>query len=367
MTSALLVGMGDQKADRGLVIDSDCMKLGSVSDLGKTKAKEYLEPSRTVLVDLMLGGGAEASFSPLWPYAAKGASKEGDRGLRDAVILMRQEGGRDFPRGFREALAKSLLASSRGGEAKPPREPIWSRITLPRLSVHAGISLLGHYWETRVLLPALPIDPASCQNIGVGGDEPRRQPTEEWKIKTKKGTEEDQKMQKKADAGDKKKSTKAVWREKQKEVKREASVDQKQGSALRSNSQFDSLREKEGDDDMQSAASSDAETASKQPAEANATAKVRTASAGAAKAKAKAKAVGPEARYHIPTRAQLARASTDSLFVIDVADSEEVRRFSQEDEPAREEVQKEENEHEEVEEEEEEEWEINARLLMEVQ
>jgi len=139
LVNALRVGMGDWKADPSLVIDKGCLTLGTAADIWKGTDRPALDPVQTALLQLQLG---DASGEQLTPYF-DGPPPTG-KGVRDIVMLLHTAGGRDFPRGFRETLAESL------GQKRP-----WIQLSMPRLSIHAGISLLGHYWDMRVLPAAL--------------------------------------------------------------------------------------------------------------------------------------------------------------------------------------------------------------------
>ncbi|CAE7944682.1 unnamed protein product [Symbiodinium sp. KB8] len=144
LVNALRVATGDWKADPNLTVDEGCVVLGKASDIMAQRGGGALLPQRTALVDLELDGSpASASQGPgrLDVYAS--VEQETQKPVRDVVVLL--HGERDFPRGFRESLAQGLLGFK--SFSKSP----WQRLLMPRLSIHATISLLGHYWDTRVL------------------------------------------------------------------------------------------------------------------------------------------------------------------------------------------------------------------------
>eukprot|EP00927_Polykrikos_kofoidii_P073188 TRINITY_DN6925_c0_g1_i1.p1 TRINITY_DN6925_c0_g1~~TRINITY_DN6925_c0_g1_i1.p1 ORF type:complete len:1426 (-),score=291.48 TRINITY_DN6925_c0_g1_i1:33-3788(-) len=168
LVSALRVGFGDQKADSSLVVDKGCVTLRKDgADLAKEEVvAESINASRTVIVDLQLGatanggssstaaaGAAAAPVHPMLSAYHDCCTAGGSRGLRDVVVLLRQAGGRDFPKGFREKLAAALPRPGPDGKKKPPL-PIIS-LSHPRLSSNAAISLLSHHWETGTLVPGL--------------------------------------------------------------------------------------------------------------------------------------------------------------------------------------------------------------------
>ncbi|CAE8676191.1 unnamed protein product [Polarella glacialis] len=170
LVNALRVGMGDQKADPALTIDKGCVTLGSAADVLKSRGENaaVLEPNRTVLLDLQLGS-EHATTPQLQPYAnlnhstdSSSAKSPASKRVSNVVILLRQAGGRDFPRGFREKLAATLLGVSAEGDLgldgpkkRTKHKPQWLQLSMPQMSVHGAISLLGHYWDTRTLAPAL--------------------------------------------------------------------------------------------------------------------------------------------------------------------------------------------------------------------
>eukprot|EP00439_Symbiodinium_sp_Y106_P046033 s4092_g5.t2 len=147
LVNALRVATGDWKADPNLTVDEGCVVLGKASDIMSQRGGGALLPQRTALVDLELDGSpASASAATQGPgrldvYAS--VEQETQKPVRDVVVLL--HGERDFPRGFRESLAQGLLSFK--SFSKSP----WQRLLMPRLSIHAAISLLGHYWDTRVL------------------------------------------------------------------------------------------------------------------------------------------------------------------------------------------------------------------------
>jgi len=135
--NALRVGMGDWKADPSLKIDKGCLTLGTVADILNDPDNQHaLDPMRTALVQLQLGDET-AEHPQLNPYCDVSVAKGK---VRDIVLLLSAGQGRDFPRGFHEKLADSL------GQRRP-----WMKFSMPRLSIHGAISLLGHYWDLRAL------------------------------------------------------------------------------------------------------------------------------------------------------------------------------------------------------------------------
>ncbi|CAK8990255.1 unnamed protein product [Durusdinium trenchii] len=139
LVSALRVASGDWRADPNLTVDEGCVVLG---DAGNVMAKrgEALHPQRTALLDLEVG--SEGPVPRLDPYTGSSG-----KGLQNVVVLLHQSGARDFPRNFRSQLLKGLFPK---GTSKT-----WTQLAMPRLSIHASISLLGHFWDTRALTRAL--------------------------------------------------------------------------------------------------------------------------------------------------------------------------------------------------------------------
>ncbi|CAK9080735.1 UVR domain-containing protein, partial [Durusdinium trenchii] len=144
LVSALRVASGDWRADPNLTVDEGCVVLG---DAGNVMAKrgEALHPQRTALLDL-------------------------------EVVLLHQSGARDFPRNFRSQLLKGLFPK---GTSKT-----WTQLAMPRalaslllwlvrqkkgLSIHASISLLGHFWDTRALTRALEKIPGTARDYRACG------------------------------------------------------------------------------------------------------------------------------------------------------------------------------------------------------
>lgn len=157
LVNALRVGMGDHKADSALTIDPGCVTLGDVAQLQRHRPQGR---GRVALVDLQLGG--DHIVTPrMEPYTAPA---EASPGPRDVALLVRQAEGRDFPKGFRERLADALTDApvkrpERGiVPGMPAPEPSSSRflhVSLPQMSSHSAISLLGHYWAIGRLSAAL--------------------------------------------------------------------------------------------------------------------------------------------------------------------------------------------------------------------
>lgn len=154
LVNALKVGIGDQRADPALVIDDGCVGLGDVTDLSSSKLGIKVDRHRTALVDLTLGGD-DLAGPRLWPYSVPDADRSLDSSgfqardiPRDVVVLLHDARGRDFPRGFREKLAATLL-----GESSDTSR--WRRMSFPGMSVNASISLLSYYRQTGTLGPAL--------------------------------------------------------------------------------------------------------------------------------------------------------------------------------------------------------------------
>lgn len=153
LVSALRVSFGDQRADPSLVVDKGCVTLRKdAADLAQEHVvTQALDASRTALVDLQMGGTPDSASPLLDPYG-DGSSSVG-RGPRDMVVLLRQSGGRDFPKGFREKFVTAL----QGEGAKPADKSRQKQslrlqqLTLPRLSVNASISVLAHHWQTGAL------------------------------------------------------------------------------------------------------------------------------------------------------------------------------------------------------------------------
>ncbi|CAE7373897.1 unnamed protein product [Symbiodinium sp. CCMP2456] len=145
LVNALRVATGDWKADPNLTVDEGCVVLGKASDIMAQRGGGALLPQRTALVDLELDGiwsmDGQSGPGRLDVYAS--VEQETQKPVRDVVVLL--HGERDFPRGFRESLAQGLLGFK--SFSKSP----WQRLLMPRLSIHAAISLLGHYWDTRAL------------------------------------------------------------------------------------------------------------------------------------------------------------------------------------------------------------------------
>eukprot|EP00747_Dinoflagellata_sp_TGD_P035578 gnl/TRDRNA2_/TRDRNA2_137952_c0_seq1.p1 gnl/TRDRNA2_/TRDRNA2_137952_c0~~gnl/TRDRNA2_/TRDRNA2_137952_c0_seq1.p1 ORF type:complete len:402 (-),score=87.76 gnl/TRDRNA2_/TRDRNA2_137952_c0_seq1:147-1247(-) len=149
VVSALLIGIGnnkERKNDPTLMIDEGCVLLGDVEKFATEHTKDRIDRRNTVIVDLQLGG-EDAAYPRLVAYADSCRPADPNEN-RDVIFLMRQVGGRDFPKGFREDLVKAL-SSPKGG--KPPVV----KMSLPVLAVNVATSILAHYWETRSLIPGL--------------------------------------------------------------------------------------------------------------------------------------------------------------------------------------------------------------------
>eukprot|EP00930_Biecheleria_cincta_P063471 TRINITY_DN4900_c0_g1_i1.p1 TRINITY_DN4900_c0_g1~~TRINITY_DN4900_c0_g1_i1.p1 ORF type:complete len:1680 (-),score=289.68 TRINITY_DN4900_c0_g1_i1:483-5522(-) len=154
LVTALRAAMGDRRAASSLNIEKGCITLGKATDIRQSRegqAEASLDPKRTVLVDLHVG---DETGEQLVPYST--GSSNGKRGVRDVIVLFRQAGGRDFPKGFREKLVEGLLGERKQIPSdKKVSQHQWLQLSIPRLSVHAAITLIGHFWDMRVLAPSL--------------------------------------------------------------------------------------------------------------------------------------------------------------------------------------------------------------------
>lgn len=73
--------------------------------------------------------------------------------------------GNDIPRNFREKLYAALLGgkpvNTVVGDAKQPKQKSTAlpflHLAMQQMSVHGAIFLLGHYWDTHALAPALAV------------------------------------------------------------------------------------------------------------------------------------------------------------------------------------------------------------------
>ncbi|CAL1134474.1 unnamed protein product [Cladocopium goreaui] len=141
LVNALRVATGDWRADPNLTVDDGCVVLGDASNI-MTKRGDALHPNKTAFLDLEVG----SEGPKLDPYRA-GVSTS--KGVQNVVLLLHHAGARDFPRNFRQKLLEGILGP------KNATKRSWMTLGMPRLSIHASISLLGHYWDTRALTRAL--------------------------------------------------------------------------------------------------------------------------------------------------------------------------------------------------------------------
>lgn len=159
LVNALRVGFGDQSSDPTLVVDDECVTLSKVSSLVPELAV-VADLARTLLVDIRLGG-EEAGWPCLQAYASELPELIGSESSRmlgsksDVILLLWQSKGRDFPKGFREALVAALQPADRNAGRNDSAETCWRQFSVPQMSTNAAISLFGHYWDTHALLPAL--------------------------------------------------------------------------------------------------------------------------------------------------------------------------------------------------------------------
>lgn len=134
---ALRKGIGDVRADPSLVLDDGVVQLTKAPGL---PPESTTNPERTILIALRLG--AETLDWPrLRPYDQP--PRPARRDDPNIVVLLSSEGVHRFPDTFRAAASK--MSSQPAIKA-----------SLPKMSRHAAISLLAHYFATGALLPGLP-------------------------------------------------------------------------------------------------------------------------------------------------------------------------------------------------------------------
>lgn len=150
VVSALRVGFGDKSADPSLKVDDGCVTLAEPSKFVSCHAGDRLHAHRSVVVDLQLGDSA----SPRLVTCADVGRSAGDASIRDVVVFLRQAGGRDFPKNFRKTVM-GIFGESKGQKVAGKPGVSTCSFSMPEMSVHAGISLLAHYWQMRVLVPGL--------------------------------------------------------------------------------------------------------------------------------------------------------------------------------------------------------------------
>eukprot|EP00928_Gymnodinium_smaydae_P019169 TRINITY_DN17328_c0_g5_i1.p1 TRINITY_DN17328_c0_g5~~TRINITY_DN17328_c0_g5_i1.p1 ORF type:complete len:1576 (-),score=243.18 TRINITY_DN17328_c0_g5_i1:61-4788(-) len=176
LVSALHVGIGDKSADPTLKVDKGCVTLRKdAADLAEDQSIiEAIEGCPTVFADISLESGQEMSGAPpLNPYDRDILSSV-SRGSRNVVVLLRHTGGRDFPRGFRDKFMQAMHRDGPDGrKISPPR---LLPLSVPKLSVNATISLLGHYWQVGALAPALKATVASERRGAAADRELRESP-----------------------------------------------------------------------------------------------------------------------------------------------------------------------------------------------
>jgi len=166
VVNALRVGLGHQKVDPSLVIEPGCVELSDISDLPSERIRKLVDRQKACLLDMQLGGDqaprlvAYADGQRAACAAAHGAA------IRDVVVLLHPEGGRDFPKGFREKLASKLLDNKGSSVMEETGSRViatgckgpgaqWHRACFPSMSINAAISMLAHYWCTHTLVPTL--------------------------------------------------------------------------------------------------------------------------------------------------------------------------------------------------------------------